>query len=146
MKIKSIAVLPSAKGYLAVTKDDLFVPEYIVLAVIENGKAESIVPLAISDLCTLSYLFSSQTDYELENENQAIQNNAVSSMLISKVTLHTAAAYICKEVPYMQDVEEAKNDLIAMAEKANIEYDKRIKDISSVKDCQQIVSGTFRKL
>lgn len=140
MKIKSIAVLPSAKGYLAVTKDDLFVPEYIVLAVIENGKAESIVPLAISDL------FSSQTDYELENENQAIQNNAVSSMLISKITLHTAAAYICKEVPYMQDVQEAKNDLIAMAEKANIEYDKRIKDISSVKDCQQIVSGTFRKL
>lgn len=145
MKIKSIAVLPSAKGYLAVTKDDLFVPEYIVLAVIENGKAESIVPLAISDLCTLGDLFSSPTDYELEIENQAIQNDAVSSMLISKITLHTAA-YICKEVPYMQNVEEAKNDLIAMAEKANIEYDKRIKDISSVKDCQQIVSRTFRKL
>lgn len=67
-------------------------------------------------------------------------------MLISKVTLHTAAAYICKEVPYMQDVEETKNDLIAMAEKANIEYDKRIKDISSVKDCQQIVSRSYRKL
>lgn len=146
MKIKSISVLPSAKGYLAVTKDDLFVPEYIVLAVIENEKAESIIPLAISDPCTLGDLFRSPSDYELKFENQAIQNNAVSSMLISKITLHTAAAYICKEVPYMQDVEETKNDLIAMAEKANIEYDKRIKDISSVEDCQQIVSRTFREL
>lgn len=146
MKIKSISVLPSAKGYLAVAKDDLFVPEYIVLAVVEDEKDEYIMPLAVSDLCTLGSLYGSKEHRKLEFGVHMIQNEAISSMLISKITLHTAATYIYKEVPYTLDVDDAKNNLIAMAEKANIEYDERIKDISSVEDCQKIVSQTFRKL
>ena len=146
MKIKSISILPSAKGYLAVTKDDLFAPEYIVLAVVENKEAQSIMPLAIADLCALSDITKSPSDFELKFDDGPIQNYAVSSTLISEITLHTAAAYICKEVPFCQDVEEAKNELIAMAEKVYIKYDERIKEISSVEDCQKIVARTFKKL
>ena len=146
MKIKSIAVLPDARGYLAVSTDDLFEPEYIVLAVVENENVQGIASLAIADLLALNDLIKSPSEFELKFNGKAIRNSAVSSTIIKNVTLHTAAAYIGKEATYSQDVEEAKENLINMARRAGVRYDKRIDEITSIEDCQKIVSQTFKKL
>lgn len=146
MRIKNLAILPNTKGYLAVSKDDLFAPEYIVLAVVEVENVVGIVPLAIADLCTLGDILKSPSDFELKFNGKSIENIAITSTFITKVTLHTGAAYIGKEAAYSQDIEEAKERLINMANSANVRYDKRIEEISSIEDCQKIVSQTFRKV
>lgn len=141
MKIKSITVLPSTKGYLAVAKDDLFVPEYIVLAVVEDKEKQSILPLAIADLCTLSDITDVPKDFALNFDGATLQNTAVTSNLISSISLRIAAVYVVKETAYfMKSVEEAQSDLIRMAESAGIKYDKRIEEVRTIEDWKKIAN------
>lgn len=141
MKIKSITILPNTKGCLAVAEDDLFVPEYIVLAVVENKGAQGILPLAIADLCTLSDITDNPKNFALKFNGLTLQNTAVTSNLISSISLGIAAAYIIKETSYfMKSVEEAQSDLIRMARSAGVKYDKRIEEVRTIEYWEKVIN------
>lgn len=135
MKITSISVLPSAKGYLAKQGNDLFVPKYIALAVIED-KGNFIIPLAIKDLTVLSD-FGLDSNFKLEIVNGDISGLGISSNIVSELTLTDACKYIW-ENKHIDDLENLKNEIIEMAKKNQVKYDKRINVISTFDYCKNI--------
>ena len=130
--------MPSAKGYLAILDYRIFVPQYIVLSVIEVDGDDYIIPLGIEDLAELSELsFQEDIDFTPEIKDGYVSGPGFSSELISEVDLVSAARHI-----YMngsQDLEYSKNEIIEMANKAQIKCDDRVIGIPTIDYCKRFM-------
>ena len=111
----------------------------MVLSVIEIDNDDFLIPLAIEDLETLSNLsFQKDIDFTPKMKDGYVSGPGLSSELIDEVDLISAARHIYISEP--QTLEYSKNEIIEMANKAQIKYDNRITGIPTIDYCKGLIS------